>query len=188
MDDALSRDGAVVAAATVPSRRALVTIWVLSAMALGAVIVAGTALRTDGDDRDPARQRPGILDLGDLPQPAPRVTGLDLPAGQRSVVFFAAQARVDELCRALREHDALGDEAVLIAAPLPRDRCAPNASVATVDVARAAHAFGLPAPRGDVAPTGYAIVDRAGLVRYRTLDPVAASLLGEVATMLRGVQ
>lgn len=40
-------------------------------------------------------------------------------------------------------------------------------------------------PRDGGPPVGYAVVDRAGRVRYRTLDPTVADNLDEVETMVR---
>lgn len=34
---------------------------------------------------------------------------------------------------------------------------------------------------------GYAVIDRRGLIRYRTLDPTVADHLGEVKTIVRAV-
>lgn len=163
-------------------------IWLVSAVTLGTLVAAARLLRTDGDDADPGRQRPGILDLAELPEPAPTVAGIDLSAGRPTVVFFVARRRLEELCAALRDDENLARERVVIAAPSTVRLCARNATVVSTDVERAARAFGLPDPRGDVAPTGYAIVDSGGRIRYRTLDPVAPSLLDEAATMLRGVR
>lgn len=171
----------------VPSRQALLAVWILTALVLGGILVAARVLRMPGDDVDPGRQRPGILDLGPLPEPAPEVAGVALPPGRRSVVFFARADSVAALCQALSDDEALRDESVVILSGTRTSACAPRVRVTQVDVRVAANAFGLPRPRGDVAPTGYAIVDRRGQIRYRTLDPVAPALLDEVATMLRAV-
>lgn len=73
----------------VPERRALVAIWLVTAVLLSGLLAVGRLTRTSGDDPDPGRQRPGILDLGALPEPAPDVPGVDLRSGQAAVVFLA---------------------------------------------------------------------------------------------------
>ena len=172
--------------AAVPSRGRLVAIWIVSGLTLGGIVLAARGLRTPGDDPDPARQRPGILDLGPLPEPAPAVAGLELPGGRRAVVFFAAPDREQELCGALAASELAADEAVFVVKATPGS-CAPGVRVVAADVARAADAFGLPSPRTASVATGYAVVDSSGRIRYRTLDPVAPALLDEVATMVGGV-
>ncbi len=171
----------------VPSRATLVVIWIAAALVLSTLLALAGLARTEGDDADPGRQRPGILDLGALPQPAPPVEGLEGGAGRRTVVFFAGGDAVEKLCRALREDDHLdGERVVLIADPRPA-YCAEGVRISTAELDEAAGAFGLRATRGRIPPTGYAIVDAEGRIRYRTLDPVAAELLDEVTTMLSGL-
>ena len=58
-----------------------------------------------------------------------------------------------------------------------------DAVISDVDGALAA-AYGMRSPRGGGAPVGYAVVDRAGAIRYRTLDPAVADQLSEVGTMV----
>ena len=53
--------------------------------------------------------------------------------------------------------------------------------------AQLARAFGLRRPRDGGAPVGYAVVDRRGQIRYRTLDPAATEELDEVGTVVRAV-
>lgn len=170
-----------------PERRALVAIWLVSAVLLSGLLAVGRLTRTSGDDPDPGRQRPGILDLGALPQPAPEVPGVDLPAGQAAVVFLAPGATAGQLCARLDDHE-LDAEVVIVTDTAPGDCGDLAVAVAAADVARIGRAFGLPDPLRDPAPTGYVLVDADGQIRYRTLDPLAAELLDEVATMLRGVR
>lgn len=49
---------------------------------------------------------------------------------------------------------------------------------------RLARGFGMRIPRDGGPPVGYALIDRAGLIRYRTLDAAMADQLREVATMV----
>jgi hypothetical protein len=158
-----------------------------SSLALIALWGVFQMTRVAGDDPDPGRQRPGILDLGDLPDPAPEIDGLP-SRGRRSVVFFVAPDDARRLCIRLDEQDALkGDEVVVISTELPQV-CSSVSHPFRMDPASAARAFGVPAPRGNVPPSGYVIVDSSARIRYRTIDPDAAELLDEVATMLRAVR
>lgn len=170
----------------VPGRATLVLAWCAAAV-LGAAVIASVRLsQTPGDDADPAWQRPGILDLGELPVPAPELTGVDLRAGSPTAVFFARQERADLLCAELsRWRRPAGLAVVVVAADA--GSCPDGVATVEMEPSAAAEAFGLRRPRG-VAPTGYAIVDGAGWIRYRTLDPVAAELLDEVSTMTRGLR
>lgn len=163
----------------------LVAIWLVTAVLLSGLLALGRLTRTGGDDPDPGRQRPGILDLGALPEPAPDVPGVDLPSGQAAVVFLAPGESAGQLCARLDDHE-LDAEVVIVTDTAPED-CG-ELSVAAADVARVGRAFGLPEPLSDTEPTGYVIVDGKGRIRYRTLDPLATELLDEVATMLRGVR
>lgn len=169
----------------VPSRRSLATVWIAAAVVLVGILVTFQLTRDPGDDHDPGRQRPGILDLGALPEPAPEIEGLALPR-DRVAIFFSSAGDFLELCESLSNHDDLqAEELVVISAT--EGPCA-HAEVVRSDLRNVARAFGMPAPRGDVSPSGYAILDSSGRIRYRTLDPVSSTLLDEVATMLRAVQ
>lgn len=171
---------------TVPRRTTLLVVWCTAAVLLAALVASVRVTQSDADDVDPAWQRPGILDLGDLPEPAPALPGTQLAGGSPTVVFFAAAARIERLCQALDGWDR-PDELAVVVVGSGSPNC--GAGVTTVDTASSgpASSFGLRQPAGDVEPTGYAIVDGAGQIRYRTLDPVAAALLDEVSTMVRGL-
>jgi len=143
------------------------------------------ASRSALDDADPARQRPGFLDAGTLPQPAPRLSA-DLPrSGRRSVVFFTRPDGLDDLCRSLATGRLAqrADLAVVVSGP---GKCG---GVATINdpVARFGRAYGLDRPRTGGPPVGYAVLDSRGLIRYRTLDPTVAEHPGEVDTIVRAV-
>lgn len=165
----------------VPTRRALVTVWLAAVVAMGAVLVVSRATQTPGDDVDPARQRPGILDLGPLPVAAPTEFADVLAPGQPTVVFFAG-SQAAELCAELPDAH-LNDVAVVVVAA-DAGACGQRAQVFKASGRVAAEAFGLPSRRDGGVPIGYAIVDSAGQIRYRTLDPSVAGLLDEVATMV----
>ncbi|MDP9403384.1 MAG: hypothetical protein M3P85_08620 [Actinomycetota bacterium] len=171
--------------AAVPSRRQLLAVWLATAVVLAVLLLVARAARTGGDDADQARQRPGFLDAGALPVPAPSVAGLPKP-GRRAVVFFAREDVAGELCQELAGSPPILDraDAAVVVAGTPPPTCPPAPVVADQDGVLA-RAYGLPTPRDGGPPTGYAVVDSEGRVRYRTLDPEVVAELAEVATILR---
>lgn len=168
----------------VPNRRQLATVWVGSVALLGAVVAASTLTLTGGDDRDPGRQRPGILDLGELPVPAPDIPGIESD-GKKAVVFFAGRS-VNKFCKALQDLPEELDATVIVVSD--RRRACGNVTTVSLSPTESAEAYGLDKPRDGGAPLGYAIVDRTGLIRYRTLDPVVTTTFQEVMTMLKAVR
>lgn len=171
---------------TTPSRRALVLIWVGAVGVLVALFAVSRVTRTGGDDPDPARQRPGILDLGELPVPAPRLAPGVPAEGHVTVVFFAGED-VARLCARVADPPAELARSRLVVVADEASGCPPTVTVLEMPVAEAARRYGLARPRGGGVPSGYALVDRGGRIRYRTLDPVAPALLDEVATMVRAL-
>lgn len=167
----------------VPSRSRLAAVWLTMAALLGALLVAAQAAESGLDDPDPARQRPGYLDAGSLPQPAPRLTSSRPRAGHRAVAFFVGSEQLGPLCRALSAGDlaARADLVVVVAGSGP---CA-AAPVVDDPSGSLARRYGLRRPRSGGPRVGYAIVDRHGDIRYRTLDPSVADELTEVETILR---
>lgn len=166
-----------------PSRRQLAAVWLGSVGLLASTVAASTLTLTGGDDRDPARQRPGILDLGELPAPAPDLPGIET-AGKKTVVFFVGRSST-KFCTALQDlPEEL--EATIIVVSDRRGACG-DVTTVSLSTTESAQAFGLEKPRDGGAPLGYAIVDRTGQIRYRTLDPVVATMFQEVRTMLRAV-
>jgi len=159
-------------------------VWLAGAVILGAVLVVAQATADPGDDPDPAYQRPGLLDVGDLPEPAPAVTA-GLPADGRRLVLFAVQPDdAPSLCEELpRPLEDLADLDVVVATSGDVGRCAAGVTRAE-DPAKVVAAYGFRLPAHDVAPTGYAVVDSGGQIRYRTLDPKVRDLLDEVATIV----
>ena len=161
----------------------LMSVWAAMALLFGSLLVASQFARSPLDDPDPARQRPGLLDLGGLPEPAPSVTAEMPHVGRRAVVFFVRPTGLDVLCRALRG-SSLSQHADLLLVVSGTGVCAGTATV-NDDRTRIAGAYGLRHPRSGGAPVGYAVVDRRGQIRYRTLDPRMAKDLREVETMVR---
>lgn len=177
----------------VPSARSLIVTWLTVAVGLG--LLLGIARSTEGplDDPDPAWQRPGFLDAGELPVPAPRLAP-DVPApGRPTVVFFERAGRLASLCSSLASaplRQGVATAVVVAGGPShwpveqqPADECGDIRMVS--DPASAlADAYGMRRPRGGGPAVGYAIVDGAGAIRYRTLDPSVGAGLDEVATMV----
>ncbi|MDQ3384502.1 MAG: hypothetical protein M3503_00580 [Actinomycetota bacterium] len=166
------------------TRRDLAGVWLAGAVTVGTVLVVAQETADPGDDPDPAYQRPGLLDVGDLPAPAPAVT-TELPADGRRLVLFAVPAEAaPSLCEQLPGPlEELADLDIVVATSGDVGRCAAGVTRAEGPAGVVA-AYGFRPPAGDVAPTGYAVVDSGGQIRYRTLDPEVGSLLDEVATIV----
>jgi len=166
-------------------RRVLVAVWLAAVLCFGSPLALARSAESGLDDPDPARQRPGFLDAGGLPQPAPSLAGGLPRQGRPTVVFFLRPEDVPRLCRPVAgaAPDLRAQLVVVVSGPGGCD------GVATVNDGPAglAAAYGLPHPRSGGEPVGYAVVDRDGLVRYRTLDPAVADNLAEVTTILRAL-
>ncbi len=161
-------------------------IWVAAAVGLGLLLTVARVMREPLDDEDPAWQRPGFLDAGDLPVPAPPVAP-GLPAQARpTVVFFERTGRLPQLCQALAD-SSLPDKATATAVVVDgadTHSCEGADAVVNDRDGALAAAYGMRRPRGGGPPVGYAVVDSAGAIRYRTLDPAVADELSEVRTIL----
>jgi len=166
-----------------PSRRALVSIWVAAAVGLGLLLAVASA-RGPLDDPDPARQRPGFLDSGGATAPAV-AAGVLLP-GRRGVVFFVRPGQIGPLCQALPASGLRSKASLAVAVSSPAD--CPGQTTLVVDNGGLARRFGMPTPVDGGPPVGYALIDSAGRIRYRTLDPRGAGGLDEVATLLADVE
>jgi hypothetical protein len=152
------------------------------AVLFGALLAIARTSESGLDDPDPAWQRPGFLDAGSLPEPAPTLTdGLPRP-GRRAVAFFVRPDGVERLCRSLSGH-RLAERADLVIVVSGSGRCQRFTTLEDA-AANLARAYGLRRPRDGGAPVGYAVVDRQGGIRYRTLDPTVAEALGEVDTIV----
>ena len=170
-----------------PARRSgpLVAIWLTLAVVLTLFLAIARAARGPLDDLDPAWQRPGFLDAGDLPAPAPRVAA-NIPTRERpAVVFFVRADGTDKLCRVLEDSRLAGTAATaIVVAGTPSGGCDAVAAVVPDPEGDLAEAYGMRRPRDGGPPVGYAVVDAAGDIRYRTLDPAVVDRLDEVRTMV----
>lgn len=163
--------------------RGLLAMWLLAAVVLGGLLVIAQLFRSPLDDPDPAYQRPGILDLGAVPVPAPAVTG-DIPRhGRPAVVFFDRRSLLPGLCQALAGTRLAATADLVIVTPAGGAGCGALPVVEDSD-GGLAEAYGMRAPSDGGPPVGYAVVDGQGRIRYRTLDPTVAAQLPEVATIL----
>ncbi|MFP5377286.1 MAG: hypothetical protein ACLGIO_10990 [Acidimicrobiia bacterium] len=167
----------------------LVATWVGAAVGFGLLLAVARAGEGPLDDADQAWQRPGFLDAGRLPAPAPPVAAGTPAPGRPTVVFFVRPGDVRaELCHALAA-SALprrAATAVVVAGPSP-DGCPAAGAVVGDPDGGVARAYGMRRPRGGGAPVGYAVVDAGGAIRYRTLDPGVAGQLGEVGTIVEAL-
>jgi hypothetical protein len=159
----------------------LVAAWMTAALGLGVLLVAGEASREPRDDPDPVWQRPGFLDAGELPVPAPPLAPGVPPIGRPAVVFFTRDPA--NLCQALAK-SRLAEKADLILVGLGADGCPHVRSVVDDDDGHAARSYGMRSPEDGRYPVGYVVVDSKRAIRYRTLDPGVGQHLPEVGTMV----
>ncbi|WP_219418100.1 hypothetical protein [Pseudonocardia nigra] len=139
------------------------------------------AFRGPADDPDPAYQRPGILDLAGLPEPASPVTPQVPQRGRPAVVFFERPGRLPALCGALPEAELAG-LADLVVVTSGTGGCG-EVPVVSDPAGRLADAYGMSVPVDGGPPIGYAVIDANGSIRYRTLAPEVSELY-EVAVMV----
>ena len=160
-------------------------VWLVTAVAFAALLALAQASGSALDDPDPARQRPGFLDGVPCSNPPPASPPLcPGPAGRRwpSSSARTASAGCASPCPVIPWGSG----------PTWPWWCRERASAPSHDgrrpAARLARAYGLHRPRSGGAPVGYAVVDRHGRIRYRTLDPTVADHLGEVRTIVGAVE
>lgn len=159
--------------------------WVGAAVGLGLLLALARAAEGPLDDPDQAWQRPGFLDAGGLPAAAPTVAP-GVPAPNRpTVVFFVRADGLAELCHALAGSalPVRGTVAAVVDGSTS-NRCSVARAVVDDPEGAVADAYGMRRPRGGGRPVGYAVVDGAGNIRYRTLDPEVADQLDEVVTIV----
>lgn len=169
------------------TRRQLWGTWVAIALLSGGLLLVAEAAEGPRDDPDPAEQRPGYLDAGDLPLPAPPLPG-DVPRPRRqTVVFFERPDGLADLCRALRDDDLDREAALVVVVPRRGKGDCDAVPVAVDRSGEYADAIGMRRPRDGGHPVGYAVIDSRGRVRYRTLDPEVDDGLAEVTTIVKAV-
>lgn len=170
-----------------PRRGSLVATWAVTVVGLGALLVAAGASKGRLDDRDPAHQRPGLLDAFDLPAPAPALDATLPAAGARTVVLFTRRDGLTELCAALERDQLTARATTVVVVAGPAHPCPPASAVIADADGRDASRYGMRRPLDGGPPVGYAVVDRERRIRYRTLDPGFASRLSEIRTMVAAV-
>ncbi len=160
--------------------------WVGAAVGLGLLLALARAAEGPLDDPDQAWQRPGFLDAGDLPATAPTMApGVPAPRRPTVVFFLRPGDSLAQLCHALAATTLPAHAATAaVVAGSTTDRCAAVGAVVGDPDGAVAEAYGLRRPRRDGPPVGYAVVDAAGAIRYRTLDPEVADQLDEVGTIV----
>lgn len=121
------------------------------------------------------------------PTPAPQVSPGWPVAGRPGVVFFVRPRFLVPLCQAIAATPSLGSRAELaVVSSQASATCTALLAVTDGDGSLAA-GFGMRRPRDGGPPVGYAVVDRTGRVRYRTLDPGVVSGLREVEAIVKAL-
>ncbi|GAC1530394.1 MAG: hypothetical protein NVS3B12_04900 [Acidimicrobiales bacterium] len=163
--------------------------WVAAALLLGGLLALSRSGYRGLDDPNQAFQRPGLLDIGSLPDHPPAVTPSLPRTGRRAVVFFTRARGLAPLELALSGSDLrrMADVAIVDEATVPAPPGAHTVAVVAEAGDGLARSYGMRVPRDGGPPVGYAIVDRNGRVRYATIDPGDAHRLQEVRTMLSAV-
>ncbi len=164
------------------------TVWLLAAVVLGVALSAAGRRHSPLDDPDLAMQRSDILDAVGRPIVAPPATTSIPAAGRPAVVFFVRDDQQALLLAALSRPGTLPSTADVAIVGGPVNLSAMTVAVLTDRDRSLARGYAMPVPRDGGYPVGYAIVSKAGLIRYRTLDPAVASHLDEVRTMLRALE
>lgn len=163
----------------------LFLVWLVVVVGFGLLLAIADAQYSGLNDPDPAYERPGFLDAGELPIEAPPLSG-DIPRpGERAVVFFTRSDMEDELIEALQD-SSLVDEATLAIVVAGAERADPALGIEVIPDHESQYAreIGMPRPRDGGAPVGYIVVDSEGRIRYRTLHPDVSEMLDEVETIL----
>jgi hypothetical protein len=151
----------------------MVVLWFSVAALFTGLLEAAEYSRNPKDDPDPAFQRTGTL-LAAETFPAPSIISSYPRPGHRMAVLFVRSAEGKVLFHDLAfqsDLDVLAD-VILVTADEgePEITQGFSAIVADGDGAIAA-AYGLRLPADGGYPVGYALVDRQGFIRHRTLDP-----------------
>jgi hypothetical protein len=151
----------------------MVVLWLSVAGLFAGLLGVAESSRNPKDDPDLAYQRTGTL-LPSETLPAPSVLP-DYPRpGHRMAVLFIRSAGGRVLFHDLAfqsDLDVLAD-VVLVTADGGKPEITQGFSAIVADRSgEIAAAYGLRTPRDGGYPVGYALVDRRGFIRHRTLDP-----------------
>lgn len=169
----------------ISDRRRLIAIWLVAAVGFGTLLAIANAQSGGLNDPDPAYERPGFLDAGDLPIEAPMLTASIPQPGERTVVFFTRSDMEDELVEALLSSSLVNEAALaVVVAGAERADPAPGIEVIRDHESEYASRIDMPRPRDGGPPVGYIVIDSEGRIRYRTLHPDVAGMLQEVDTIL----
>ena len=159
--------------------------WSLAAAGLGAGLLRADRSRGPQDDVDAAHQRDGlVVDLGPVDL-SPHVA-----ARSPTAVLFVRPGMLEQLSGTLSGPagpDLPGAVRLLVAQPGPPP--ADLADLHVVDDASGAlrRACRMRETRDGGYPVGFAVIDAAGHLRYRTLDPGMSARWFELRTMVRAV-
>lgn len=173
--------------------RVRIAVGVVTAAVFGAALSASMSTPNPLDDPDLAMQRAGILDVVGPRSQAVAVQTAVPTRGRVAAVFFVRPAQTAPLLVALdgpagQELRGLVDIGIVSSGTAG---LLPNASPPTVVAdsdGRLAAAYRMRRPRDGGPPVGYAVVDRDGTIRYRTLDPDVVEGLDEVLTVVGAVR
>lgn len=155
--------------------------------ALGSLLAIARAGEGLLDDPDPAFQRPGILDLGALPEPAPPAASALPTPGRKTVIFFVRPAQLGDVCTAIADDGLAGLADLVVVVAGEAEPCRTRATLIS-------HPERAVAEAQRVRPSGRRTSGRLrgggpeGRIRYRTLDPEVDDQLGEVKTILEATQ
>lgn len=159
--------------------------WSLAAAALGGGLLLAERSRGPLDDVDAAHQRDGlVVDLG------PVDLSPHLAARTPAAVLFVRPGMVEQLAGTLSAPDGPdlpGAVRLLVAQPGPPP--SERHDLHVIDDASGAvrRACRMRDTRDGGYPVGFAVVDAAGHLRYRTLDPGMTRRWFELRTMVRAV-
>ncbi len=155
-----------------PSIRRYILTWCGIAVGFGTLLGISEYTRNPLNHPDPAQQRTGML-LPARTEQAPPIA--DVPnVGQRRMVLFARSLKDQYLFHDLADQADLTEAAQLVVVTSDGSQPIITNGIAlfVADPGGVlARAFGMPEPIDQAAPIGYVIIDSAGYIRYRTLDP-----------------
>jgi len=166
-------------------------VWLVVAGLFGGLLALAERSRSALDDPDPAWQRPGfLLPSGAVAAPN-AIPGFPRP-GYRMLIYFVRSVDDQLLFHDLALQSDLAAEAdvVLVTSDGRRPRITDGLRAVVSDRdGQLARAYELNTPSDRGYPVGYALVDSAGFLRYKTLDPhcVGMGQNYEVKALVRAI-